>query len=320
MSFGAMSDAWDLTGVSPAEKIVLLGLGSYANEAGFCFPSQDKLVAHTCLSASTIKRALKALEERGLIERERRHYRDGSRAANGYYLRFGRFKIQAVDLTPRTEDEVQTKGSPGPDQGVTVTPPTSLEPVTEPIREPFLEVSLSRPYLGDFNEDEPEEPSVIGEEAPAAEPPEPPVKGRARKPQRALPDGCPSAELIEAQQAKAREAGADVDVDFEAGRFRDWNLSKDNRYADWDAAFRTWIARRIKEAPRLKSAGPSNVVALAPNVTPRWVDLWRGRVGRWMATGEWPGDVGLPPDHKGTQVPDFVREEFGIRLTKEIVA
>ncbi|MGV8973162.1 MAG: hypothetical protein ACOH10_12645, partial [Rhodoglobus sp.] len=57
-----------------------------------------------------------------------------------------------------------------------------------------------------------------------------------RKPSTSIPDGWAPSEKHR-EQAKA----LGIDVDFQAEKFRNWSLSKDARYANWDAAFRNWL-------------------------------------------------------------------------------
>lgn len=67
-----------------------------------------------------------------------------------------------------------------------------------------------------------------------------PVQPR-KKPSRELPpDWAPS----EAHRAKARELG--IDLDHEEELFRNDAAANARRYADWEAAFRNWIARSAK--------------------------------------------------------------------------
>lgn len=43
---------------------------------------------------------------------------------------------------------------------------------------------------------------------------------------------------------RARESG--VDVEFEAGQFRDHHLAKGSKFVDWDRAFHTWLGNATK--------------------------------------------------------------------------
>lgn len=135
---------------------------------------------------------------------------------------------------------------------------------------------------------------------------EPPARTR-RKAARPIPDPFPTAELIAEQQAKAREAGADLDVGYQAERFRNWALGRDARYADWTATWRNWVAKAIREAPK-KFSG---TVAARPSAASE-AEVWRRRVidykkDRWWQTLDW----GEAPGRPGCQVPPEILAEFG---------
>lgn len=68
------------------DKFVLVVLADYADEARSCYPGQERIAANTGASVSTVRRALARLEHRGLIVRERRQRRDGSRTSDRYVL------------------------------------------------------------------------------------------------------------------------------------------------------------------------------------------------------------------------------------------
>jgi hypothetical protein len=57
---------------SPTLKFVLIAVANYADEDGFCWPSQKRLSRDTELSERAVRDALKRLEERGILERSER--------------------------------------------------------------------------------------------------------------------------------------------------------------------------------------------------------------------------------------------------------
>jgi len=65
-----------------AEKFVLMALANAANEYGSAWPSQEAVRAFTCQSERTVRDALKALSERGLVLRVGRRRADGSRQSD----------------------------------------------------------------------------------------------------------------------------------------------------------------------------------------------------------------------------------------------
>jgi len=137
-------------------------------------------------------------------------------------------------------------------------------------------------------------------------PPLPPKAGSRRKPKVPLPDGFPTAELIAEQQAKAREAGANFDVQRFAARFRDQCIAKDHRYAEWPAAWRNWCRTEIDRAPKTALAASQS------RSTPSEADRWRRWLREYRLNGHWPSDdAGPRPGHPACRVPAALLAEFG---------
>ncbi len=82
MSLQAITAALAYRGLSPSEKLILIGWANYADEAFRCYPSQRRLSEDTGLSDRQIRRLALSLEERGLIQREERRRADGSRSSD----------------------------------------------------------------------------------------------------------------------------------------------------------------------------------------------------------------------------------------------
>lgn len=77
------------TPLPTSPKFVLVVLADLADEADSCFPGQGRIAASTGCSISTVRRALKDLEDGGYIERVRRHREGGFRTSDRYVLRVG---------------------------------------------------------------------------------------------------------------------------------------------------------------------------------------------------------------------------------------
>ncbi|MGU3457288.1 HNH endonuclease [Brevundimonas sp. M1A4_2e] len=138
-------------------------------------------------------------------------------------------------------------------------------------------------------------------------PPLPPRAGSRRKAKVSLPDGFPTAELIAEQQAKAREVGANFDVQRFAARFRDQCIAKDHRYADWPAAWRNWCRTEIDRAPKTALAASQS------RATPSEADRWRRWLREYRLNGHWPSDdAGPRPGHPACRVPAALLAEFGL--------
>lgn len=125
----------------------------------------------------------------------------------------------------------------------------------------------------------------------------PPAKRDRRKPQRAIPDDFPSADLIDEQRVKALASGANIDARYQAERFRGWALGRDARYADWPATWRNWMAKAINEAPKT-----AILAASAPPEDPAAV--WTRRIKAYRQNGYWNRlDWGDAPGKPGCTVP-----------------
>lgn len=135
----------------------------------------------------------------------------------------------------------------------------------------------------------------------------PTPRGGRRKANVPLPDDFPTGELIDAMQAEAREAGANVDLRRFAQTFRDQCEAKDYRYADWPAAWRKWCRTEIGRAPKTATA------ALSARRHAPETDRWRKLVREFRANGYWPSDdAGPAPGRPGCRAPAEVLAEFGL--------
>lgn len=86
MSFDTVPWAWKVEGITPTQKLVLMGLASYADERNSCYPGQELLASRAGVSDRTVRRALDELEHIGLIRRERRKDARGFRTSDRYFL------------------------------------------------------------------------------------------------------------------------------------------------------------------------------------------------------------------------------------------
>lgn len=88
MSLQAMLAAIEMADLAPNEKLLLIVLGSYSDQAWECWPSVKRLSANTGMSPRTVTGTLSRLEERGLLRRDERWRKDGSRMSNLIKLLF----------------------------------------------------------------------------------------------------------------------------------------------------------------------------------------------------------------------------------------
>ena len=126
MSISALNWAFNMRGVSVAQKVVLISLANFADEAGYAFPSIKTIADMSCVSESSVRRALADLVEGGILRIDYRFRADGSQTSSGYFLEM----TPPVNLTP-----------PPP----TVTPPpvTADTPYNHHITTTLLDTSVS---------------------------------------------------------------------------------------------------------------------------------------------------------------------------------
>lgn len=132
MSYKATNWAWEL-GLKMPEKFVLVALADMADEQQSCYPGQQTLSSMTGASESTVRRALKKLEDGGLLTREERRTKGGYRTSDRYVLQVGKTLDDyrsncAVGAQPtgQTEDSHRSEGPTSP---VTVTGTYKEEPL-----------------------------------------------------------------------------------------------------------------------------------------------------------------------------------------------
>lgn len=88
MSHKATNWAFDLRGLTPGQKVVLLHLADCHSVDNGCYPSQEWLASACEISERTLREYLNALENLGLIIRERKVGNQGQRIGTRYYFAF----------------------------------------------------------------------------------------------------------------------------------------------------------------------------------------------------------------------------------------
>ena len=88
MSFEALKWSLSVTGLSSRQRLVLIFLADFANDKkGYAWPSIGTLAKRTGLSQSTVKRAIRDLEDAELVTVARQsRIVTGARFSNRYYL------------------------------------------------------------------------------------------------------------------------------------------------------------------------------------------------------------------------------------------
>ena len=72
--------------LSATDKLVMMGLYSFADRYGCCWPSYVTLAERVGMGKATVRRCLDRLEEVGLVSREERQRQDGGQSSNMYTL------------------------------------------------------------------------------------------------------------------------------------------------------------------------------------------------------------------------------------------
>jgi hypothetical protein len=101
---------------SPSCKVLLLVLANYADEHGYCWPSQEKLAKGTEQSIDTIQRNARLLQAAGLVDLEYIPRRSGRWPRLSYRLRMQTEPQNAVRQQSNAVDKSDSCGSAEPHQ------------------------------------------------------------------------------------------------------------------------------------------------------------------------------------------------------------
>ncbi|MCA3080408.1 MAG: helix-turn-helix domain-containing protein [Rhodocyclaceae bacterium] len=96
MSISALNWAFGMRGVSVSQKVVLISLANFSDENGYSFPSMKTIADMSCMSESSVRRALSEMCAQGILTVEKRFRADGSQTSSGYFLVI----TPPVNLTP----------------------------------------------------------------------------------------------------------------------------------------------------------------------------------------------------------------------------
>ena len=124
---------WALrTNAPPLAKLVLVALADHANRAGECYPGQRRLVELTGISPRQVRRCLATLGELGLIHRDRRHRKDGTRTSDRYVLMGDYGEAPAATQAASADDDDQQETSAGTQRSEDAHEAPSTENDSEP--------------------------------------------------------------------------------------------------------------------------------------------------------------------------------------------
>jgi DNA-binding MarR family transcriptional regulator len=220
MSIQYMNSAWALSGISVAEKLLLLKLADRANDDGECFPGQAKLAEHCSMSERALRDNLKRLADRGLIEVEHRNHGSG-RKTNVYRLLIG-----------STSTANKCESRPAESAGREAVP-------TGRLRHPDRQPAAGRLYK------EPSVKSNLSEEQdpPTAGQPGEPTAGIQFDPERGIFCGIPDQVF-----ARWEQAFPGVDIDAELVKAEAWyQANPRRRKKNTDRFITNWLASASKD-------------------------------------------------------------------------
>jgi len=128
MSVEAITWAVKYPAENATEKAILLILANYADGAGSSFPGQQSIATQAACGERTVRRVLASLEERGVIRREERRRRDGSRTSDAIVLVEFQQAANLAGSDQPTGQSGRTNRPSCPNQPATVAGLTTFEP------------------------------------------------------------------------------------------------------------------------------------------------------------------------------------------------
>lgn len=232
-------------------KFVLIELANALNrESGKCFPSIDALQKATELNRKTVIAATKFLEERGFITKQR-SFANGKQTI---YYGFPSFNSADWDAKKSTEIgtlESTENGTHDSTENGTFES-TVFGPVTGNKNREIEQGSRTRNSLPERTlwETDHFDNTVKKVEKPKA------TRAKPKTSCPFSPDDPIPPEYLEYAQAKHPSINAQA----EFTKFVNFHLSKDNRYSNWLAAWRTWATKAeefAKSRPQSQSYTPA---------------------------------------------------------------
>jgi DNA-binding transcriptional ArsR family regulator len=239
----------------PARKFVLVVLANHTDNDGICFPGQVLLARECELSVRELQRHLAALVKAGLISRERRQRKNGSRTSDQYELK--------ADSLPAGDDRIVPEDRR---HLCHVTPmshdasdATYLTPVS-----PLLNRQGNRQEKNILPASQTESRTFqlepVSDTASSSMKTAPGIERQKRN--TPFPDNFA---LTEDLAYYGFERGLDVSTQFE--NFRDHALAKDSKSRDWAASWRTWCRKAVEFGHR-RYVSPPPACNLPPTDDP----------------------------------------------------
>lgn len=242
MSFKLSALAWNVEVDKSADRLVLLALASKADDNGRnCFPSVESICGLTVLNRKTVFAVISRLADRGLITVRKRV----STNSNEYLLHVDRWTengsaengtTQKGDNPKTVQRSFQKRDDGSTENGTTVVPKTghysiNTQSDTQSDTQSITQ-SESLPAQAPWETDH------LTNDGKKVEKP----KATRAKPKTSCPfspdDSIPP-EYLEYAQAKHPSINAQT----EFTKFVNFHISKDNKFSNWLAAWRTWATK-----------------------------------------------------------------------------
>lgn len=238
MSFKLSALAWNVEVDKSADRLVLLALASKADDNGRnCFPSVESICGLTVLNRKTVFAVISRLADRGLITVRKRV----STNSNEYLLHVDRWTengstengtTQKGDNPKTVQRSSQKRDDGSTENGTTVVPKTGHYSINTQSDTQSITQSESLPDQAPWETDH------LTNDGKKVEKP----KATRAKPKTSCPfspdDPIPP-EYLEYAQAKHPSINAQT----EFTKFVNFHISKDNRFSNWLAAWRTWATK-----------------------------------------------------------------------------
>lgn len=138
MSNKALNWAYELP-LPGSKKAVLIALADMADENHSCFPGQERIAGMSGWSVETVRRALKQLEELGIITRQHRIGTFGYRTSDRYVLAVGKTIAESLPVklpTRQSAYKATSQSLPVNESIPTGQSVGAIEPKEEPPVEP----------------------------------------------------------------------------------------------------------------------------------------------------------------------------------------
>lgn len=210
---------------------VLTALCSYADKDGWCRVGQDQISKRARTNPARVSQCIGDLVSWGWLRRQR----IGKMRVNVYQVLMDCDYDASIDLPTEQEQLAETANhmTCQPSKSELPSEQITLAETANPIGTPFSNTVQN----------------TVFERAGASIPPNPEpkirsgrVRGSARK--TSLPDNW--APTITAYATASKLGMTREEINHEADQFRNSAIANGRTYADWDAAFRTWIGNNVK--------------------------------------------------------------------------